>query len=121
MDLTYSDILELSIIPGMSDREAVAFHINIAYKLTPKHKVALYHEHIKRDIFEFQTTLLPSDLFSRPIEQNWSKLRQAINTTVSKMCHTSCTSLPWINRQIKKDMRTRKHLCDIAKQSNFRC
>ena len=31
---TYSNILGLSIIPGMSDHEAVAFHVNIVYKPT---------------------------------------------------------------------------------------
>jgi len=96
---TYSNVLDLIIIPGMSDHKAITFYINILNKFTKTNfgcKVTLYHkaniDHIKSDLLEFQNTFLVSDPYSKSIEQNWSELKQAIFTSISKMYHTKfCT------------------------------
>ena len=62
---TYSNITDLSIIPGMSDHEAVVFCVDMESKTTYnkiEHKAALHHkanlESIKGDLFSFQTSLI---------------------------------------------------------------
>jgi len=63
-----------------------------------------------------------SDPLLRPVEQNWLEFKTAICETVSKhVPHKivwSHNHLPWINRQIKKDMKTHKHLYKKAKRTN---
>ena len=127
---TYSNISDLSIIPGMSDHEAVVFCVDMESKTTNnkiEHKAALYHkanlESIKDDLSSFQTSFLESDPYSRSVEQNWCDLKNAITVTVSKnVPHKtirSRTSLPWINKEIKRNMRKRKRLYNRARKRNF--
>ena len=59
---TFSIVSDLNIVPGMSDHEAIVFHLDIDNRINYskiEHKVALYHkanlENIKRDLLEFQT------------------------------------------------------------------
>ena len=92
---TYSNISDLSIIPRMSDHEAVVFCVDMESKITYnkiEHKAALYHkanlESIKGDLSSFQTSFLESDPYSRSVEQNWCDLKNAITVTVFKMSHT---------------------------------
>ena len=113
----------------MSDHEAIVLCINTACKLVQnkaEHKSPLYHKanivNIKSDLMEFQNTFLTSDPLSRSVEQNWLQLQAAISEAVSKYVPhkiiQSCNHLPWINKQIKKDMKTRKHLYNKAKKTN---
>jgi len=53
----------------------------------------------------------------------WNEFKEALhNYTILKHIPQrtiqSNSNLPWINKQIKKDMKTRKHLYDTAKRSN---
>jgi len=56
------------------------------------------------------------------VEHNWIDLKNAIDTSVAehvpyKTIRCSC-KLPWINADIKKDMKKCKQLYNIAKRSN---
>ena len=126
---TSTSITDLSTAPaGMSDHEAIVFYYNIdnaKFNTKPKHKVALYHQAnldtIKRDLLEFQTCFLTNDPYSKTVEQNWIDLKDAMDTSVVKHVpfKTICSysRLPWINAEIKKDMKKRKHLYSIAKRT----
>ena len=97
----------------------------LKFNTKPKHKVALYHranlDTIKRDLLEFQTCFLTNDPYSKTVEQNWIDLKNAIDTSVMKHVPfktiRSNSRLPWINAEIKKDMKKRKHLYNIAKRT----
>ena len=112
----------------MSDHEAVVFHHNIDntnINTKSEHKVALYHranlENIKRDLLEFQTHFLGNDPYCKTVEQNWTDLKGVINDSVAKHVPyktiRSNSKLPWINREIKRDMKRRKQLYNIAKRT----
>ena len=113
----------------MSDHEAVVFCVDMESKTTYneiEYKATLYHkanlESIKGDLSSFQTSFLESDLYSRSVEQNWCDLKNAITVTVSKnVSHKtirSRTSLPWINKEIKRNMRKRKRLYNRVRKRN---
>jgi len=120
---TYSNISDLRIIPGMSDHEAIIFCIDIESANTYsklEHKAVLYHKaNLEDDLLDFQTSFLESN---PSVEENWSDFKDAITVTVSKnVPHKvvrSQTSLPWINKEIKKSMRKRKRLYNIARKKN---
>ena len=112
----------------MSDHEAIAIYYNIdnaKFNAKPKHKVALFHwanlDTIKRDLLEFQTCFLTNDSYSKTVEQNWIDLKDVIDTSVVKYVPfktiRSNSRLPWINAEIKKNMKKRKHLYKIAKRT----
>ena len=61
--------------------------------------------------------------YSKTVQQNWIDLKDAINTSVVKhvpfkTIHSN-PRLPWtrLNAEIKKDMKKRKHLYNIAKRT----
>jgi len=125
---TSSNIADLTISPGMSDHEAVVFCYDLENTIIdtkPEHKVALYHraslDDIRSDLLEFQTDFLASDPYSKTVEENWTHLKSAINDSVTKYVPfktvRSSFRLPWINREIKKDMKKRKKLYNIAKRT----
>ena len=127
---TYSNISDLSIIPGMFDHEAVVFCVDMESKTTYnkiEQKATLYHtanlESIKGDLSSFQTSFLESDPYSRSVEQNWCDHKNAITVTVSKnvphkTIHSHTTSLPWINKEIKRNMRKHKRLYIRTRKRN---
>ena len=133
LDLVLSNsnnIHNLGIVPGISDHDAVQFqfiltHKAIVYK--PPHKVALYHkcnlEYIKRDLQEFTNGFLQSDITSKSIDTMWTEFKNSIHECIHKhVPHKTIRSnrrLPWINQQIKKDMKIRKRLYNIAKKTNI--
>ena len=65
---TYPKIVNISTVPGISDHDALTFHLDINKHATPstkQHKIALYHKGnidlIKRDLTTFVNTFLSSD------------------------------------------------------------
>ena len=127
---TYPKIVNISTVPGISDHDTLTFHLDINKHATPstkQHKIALYHKGnidlIKRDLATFANTFLSSDPHSRPVEQLWQEFKQAIHEAVSNhvphKVKRSRNSLPWINRQIKKDMKAHKKLYNKAKRSKL--
>jgi len=127
---THPKIANLSTVTGISDHDAITFCFDMNRCPTSHvkyHKIPLYHkgntELIKRDLAAFANTFLSSDPQSRPVEELWQEFKQAVQKAVSdhvphKVKH-SRNSLPWINRQIKKDMKVRKKLYNKAKRSKL--
>ena len=132
LDLVLSNnnnVHSLCVIPGISDHDAIQFQLSITHKSTaqkPPHKVALYHRcnlaNIKRDLQEFANHFLQSDLASKSVDSMWSEFKDAIYECIDKhVPHKtirSNKSLPWINHQIKKDMKIWKRLHNTAKRNN---
>ena len=127
---THHKISNLSTVPGMSDHEALAFHLDLSQKSSQaitQHQVALYYKaniaQIKEDLLIFQQIFLSNNPLSRSVDQNWQELKQAINDAVLKhVPHRTVRTrncLPWITKPIKKDMKKRKLLYDKAKASNL--
>ena len=125
---TSPNVIDLDVTPGMSDHEAVVFYFDVQNKTIntkSEHKVALYHkanlENIKRDLLEFHNYFFEHDPYTQSVEQNWNKLKSAITDSITKhvpfkTMHPN-SKLPWINKDIKRDMKKRKRYYNIAKQS----
>ena len=62
-----------------------------------------------------------NDPYSKSVEQNWADFKRVINDTVIKNVPHKIirphNSLPWLNKEIKKDMKKRKQLYNLAKKS----
>ena len=97
----------------MSDHEAIVFNLNLYSKNTnvrSKHRVAVYHKanlvNIKKDLVEFHNLFFESDPYTKTVEQNWTKFKNAVSNSASKNVphKTICPSskLLWINKEIKK-------------------
>ena len=133
LDLIFSSLPilhKLSVIPGMSDHEAILFSINsggIYYNTKVEHKVFLYHkgniDGIKDDLTTFQSVCMSCDPHSRTVENNWNHFKSSLQATIIKHIPQkvikSKHDLPWLNHIniIKSKMHHRKHLYDVAKQS----
>ena len=132
LDLVLSNnnnIHNLNVVPGISDHDAIQFQLSVTHKSAihkPPHKVALYHRcdltNIKRDLQDFANYFLQSDSTSKSVDTMWSEFKDAIHECIDKhVPHRtvrSNKSLPWINHEIKKDMKTRKRLYNAAKKNN---
>jgi len=80
-------IHQLSVIPGMSDHEALLFGINSGgnnHYAKEQHKIFLYHrgniEGIKDDLVSFQNMLCNPHL--RSVEDNWNHFRSSLLATI---------------------------------------
>ena len=64
-----------------------------------------------------------SDHQSRSVSQLWQEFKQAVEKAVidhvPHKLNSSRNRLPWLNKQIKKDMKVRKRLYNKAKRSNI--
>jgi len=125
---TNTNIYDLEVVLGMSDHDAVIFKFSMNYvpDHQPPHKVFLYHqanvEGLKTDLLDFKNSFLQHDLITMDVEVMWKEFKDAIHESISKHIPQrtiqSNNNLPWINKRIKKDMKTRKRLYDTAKRSN---
>ena len=133
LDLVFSSrpkISNLYTVPGISDHDAITFVFDIIHKSTSsknQHKVALYHKAylqlIKNDLITFRDTFLHNDPQSRSVNQLRQEFKQAVNRAVIDhvpyKVNSSNNRLPWLNKQIKKDVKVRKRLYNKAKRSNL--
>ena len=125
---TNTNIYDLEVVLGMSDHDAVIFKFSMNYvpDHQPPHKVFLYHqanvEGLKTDLLDFKNSFLQHDLITMDVEVMWKEFKDAIHESISKHIPQrtiqSNNNLPWINKRIKRDMKTRKCLYDTAKRSN---
>ena len=74
---THLNIIDLNVVPGMSDHKAVTFYVDTDTRINSKieDKVALYHkanlENIKRDLLKFQTVFFENDsYYANSVDQN---------------------------------------------------
>jgi len=127
---THPNIDNLKTVPGISDHDAITFDLQITYKPTTgknQHSVALYHkgdiQSIKNDLVTFGNNFRDSDPQSRTVDQLWKEFKEAVHKAVidhvPHRVNKSRSRLPWINRQIKADMKVRKRLYNKAKRSNL--
>ena len=82
LDLTFSFqsiISDTSIVPGMSDHEAVLFTIHLGAKILHTkldHKIFLYHKGningIKADMVKLKDMLMSNNSCSRTVQDNWN-------------------------------------------------
>jgi len=130
LDLLFStnseSIDNVEVIPGMSDHEAV--YCELTLKNRPesddiKHPIFLYDRgnmtQLKLDLSAFQTEFLTSDPYSNTVQENWESFKQAINTAINENIPQTMSratkELPWITRNIKRQMKQRKRLYNKAK------
>ncbi|XP_065892800.1 uncharacterized protein [Dysidea avara] len=127
---THPNISNLNTVPGISDHDAIIFDLHITRKPTTgknQHSVALYHkgdlQSIKNNLATFSNNFLNSDPQSRTVDQLWQEFKMAVDKAVidhvPHKVNNSRNRLPWINRQIKADMKERKRLYNKAKRSNL--
>ena len=74
-------ISNVSVIPGMSDHEAITFQLNLSMSKLHSdhyHKVYQYHKanqlSIKEEMERYKEIFLSSDPYKQTVEENWSNL-----------------------------------------------
>ena len=122
LDLVFSShpafISHVSIIPGISDHDAVLFNFSlreISY-LSSNYNVYLYHkgdyDSIKRYMNTFSESFLSSDPYNNSVKQNWLLFKVAIQEAIDKHIpqrrNKSSRHIPWINHSINHVMKDRK-------------
>ena len=131
MDLLFcshpTKISKVSVVPGISDHEAIYFHFNLKFLSyrNNSHNIYLYHkgdfDGIKKSITDFQKAFLSSNPYDKSIEQNWLAFKNVVNQVVQKCIPQkqakSSKHIPWLNKSIKSKMKERKCLYDIAKKT----
>jgi len=79
-------VSQLSIVPGMSDHEAVSFSVNVKADRTQniaKHTVFLYHKgNIQKRHVRFCDTFMSPDPFTRTVEENWQLFKTCIQDSI---------------------------------------
>ena len=90
-------IPKLSVIPGMSDHEAILFSINSGANICHtklEHKIFLYHKGnidcIKDDLINFQNTFMLCDPYSRSVENNWNHFKYLYKLVLSNISPKKC-------------------------------
>ena len=122
-------ISNVDVVPGMSDHEIIVFDINLHSCILPKqitHSVYLYHkgdlDSVRQDMSSFKDFFMSLNPLHKSVENNWNSFKQALANSVSKhIPMKKCKSqrdLPWLNHNIKSQMRKRRKLYDTAKQIN---
>ena len=120
--LTFSSqpiISDTSIVPGMSDHEAVLFTIHLKAKILHTkldHKIFLFHKGningVKVDMVKLTDMFMSNNSHSRTVQDNWnlfkSSLLDSVNTYVPQKSIKSRHDLPWLNHEIKNSMSHRK-------------
>ena len=110
----------------MSDHEAVYCKLNLSSRAVTddiEHPIFLYNKgnmpQLKSDLLAFQTEFISSDPYSNTVQENWERFKQAINSAISanipQTMSRATRELPWINQNIKRQMRQRKKLYNKAK------
>jgi len=78
--------------------------------------------YIKGELLEFHNCFFECDPYTRTVEQNWTKFKSAVTDTVLQKNVPFKTirpnsKVPWINKDIKRDVKKRKRYYNIAKGS----
>ena len=132
LDLVFTSlpiVSETSVVPGMSDHEAVLFSVNSAGYLSQNvtdHSVFLYHkgnfDAIRKDMIDLYNNQLSINPCSKTVEENWQLFKTALLESISKYVPQKVIrnqkKLPWINCDIKRCMKQRKRLYNRAKKTN---
>jgi len=89
---TYPILTQISVVPGMSDHEAVLFSVNVKDCIPDnitEHSIYLYHkgniDAIKNDAMDLSNTFLSSDPYRRTVEENGNYSRRIYKIVFQKM------------------------------------
>ena len=121
LDLTFSSqsiISDTSIVPGMSDHEAVLFTIHLKAKILHtklNHNIFLFHKGningVKVDIVKLTDMFMSNNSHSRTVQDNWNLFKSSLLDSVSKHVPQksikSRCDLHWLNHEIKNSMHHR--------------
>ena len=121
-------VSNIEVQPGISDHDIVLFSFNMKPKPQPKvpRKIFNYQkanvDEIKAKTSEFCQSFLSEDPNTRSVASNWTMIKDHLHNIMNshipyKMSKTR-RNLPWINVQIKRQMRKRDRLYSKAKKSN---
>ena len=111
-------ITNVTIVPGISDHDAVTFQLNAAVKrLTKvKRKVFLFHkanfEEIKTKLQKLAKDFIESNPLERTVEENWNLFKHYVFTVIDEFVPTKHIGgnkdLPWIYKTLKHKMKKGK-------------
>ena len=121
-------ISNVEVLPGISDHLVVMFDVNMKSKPQPKipRKIFNYNktnlETLQEKTKHFCEEFLASDPGKNSVNTNWTtvkdNLHQIMNSHIPFKMSKTRHSLPWIDPQIKRQMRKRDRLYVKAKKSN---
>ena len=130
LDLVFTTTLDLiydvNVVPGISDHEAVSFKIKLpSYIPSTKQLRKVYHYHranidrILEEMNLFSSTFLSQEPHQYSVESNWLRLKSillhVVELYVPHKTINPYKDLPWMNRNIKAQMRKRKRLYNKAR------
>lgn len=124
MDLlfaTYPNAIgEPSSETGLSDHTAVIFEVNLkpTRSVTPPHKVYLYNKAnlpgLRKFMSESSSTFFASKPEERSVDVNWNMFKTSLSTGMFQFIPQKSSrpkyKLPWINVNIKREMRKKDRL-----------
>ena len=102
-------ISHISIIPEISDHDAVSFNFNLKeifyLMISSNYNVYLHHkgdyDGIKSYMNTFSESFLSSDPYYNSVEQNWLSFKVSIQETINKYFpqqqNKSSRHIPWFN------------------------
>ena len=120
-------VMNTEVTVGMSDHSAVVSVVDLRpkYYHKPPRNILQFSradfDAMRMDALEFSTEFMLNQPYNRTIDENWNILKNKINFWINKYIPVkrakTSRHLPWINRNIKKQMRKRDKLYKKAKTS----
>ncbi|XP_048586113.1 uncharacterized protein LOC125568277 [Nematostella vectensis] len=118
---TYPNVIvNTSTASGLSDHLAVIFEVNLkpSRSLKPPHKVYQYKKANFPDLCKFMsdssTTFFSTNPEKRTVEENWVLFKTSLSTGISQFIPQKSSrpkyKLPWINTNIKREMRKKDRM-----------
>jgi len=114
-------ISELTIVPGMSDHEAVFFTLSLLTQTPTRPTRVIYFysrtnfDAINSELREFRDSFL-LNLTDHSLDTNWNKFKNFIKQSISRHIPTKVVKvgqqIPWMNHEIKVRMKKRPKLYD---------
>ena len=115
-------VSDVSVIPEISDHDAVLFSFNIEGIITknPRHYIYLYQkadlDGVSNYMKNFLDTFTSTDPYKNSVEQNWllfkGAIHEALEKYVPKRQIKTSRRIPWITHAIELKMKKRKQLYD---------
>ncbi|XP_072021366.1 uncharacterized protein [Amphiura filiformis] len=131
LDLCFTNspsfVKNVSVQAGISDHDVVVIDADVKPKLMrpAKRKIFLYkkanYQNISDDVSAFDQKLSPDFIRNHSVDEIWSLFRDTLLASMDKhipsKMSTSRFNLPWVNRNIKKDIRKKKRYYKQARKS----
>ena len=121
-------VSNVQIHSGMSDHDLITFTINTKPSRVnkPPHKVHLYSrmdlQGLKGAVSSISNEFFNSDPGTHSVNENWVMFKTSLSTAIDMFIPWKMTkaksSLPWVTKAIKRQMRKRDKLHSLATHSN---